>query len=56
MEKIAVFFIVLLALFVLYLIAPTLMTDYETSPHSGATPDCPVWEEPENTLPPTYNL
>ncbi len=22
-------------------------------PHSGFTPDCPTWEEPENTLPPT---
>lgn len=22
-------------------------------PYSGFTPDCPTWEEPENTLPPT---
>lgn len=55
MENIAVFFTVLFALFVLYFAAPTLMTDYEASPHTGATPDCPVWEASENTLPPTNN-
>lgn len=22
-------------------------------PHSGFSPECPTWEEPENTLPPT---
>ena len=22
-------------------------------PHSGFTPDCPTWPEPDNTLPPT---
>lgn len=22
-------------------------------PHCGFTPDCPTWEAPENTLPPT---
>ena len=25
-------------------------------PYSGFTPDCPTWEEPENTLPPTSEL
>ena len=25
-------------------------------PHSGFSPDCPTWPEPDNTLPPTYSL
>ena len=25
-------------------------------PHSGFCPDCPEWQEAENTLPPTYSL
>lgn len=27
--------------------------DAPVYPHSGFTPDCPTWEAPENTLPPT---
>lgn len=25
-------------------------------PHSGYSPECPTWEAPENTLPPTCSL
>lgn len=30
--------------------------DAPAYPHSGFSPECPTWESPENSLPPTYNL
>ena len=30
--------------------------DAPAYPHSGFSPECPTWEEPENTLPPTSEL
>lgn len=30
--------------------------DAPASPHNGFSPECPTWEEPKNTLPPTSEL
>lgn len=30
--------------------------DAPAYPHSGFSPECPAWEAPENTLPPTHEF
>ena len=44
-------FLLLAAPFIVVHVADT--WDAPAYPHSGFSPECPIWEESENTLPPT---
>ena len=50
-------------LFIFFLISIPFVVDHVAEhwddpiyPYSGFSPDCPEWQEAENTLPPTYSL